>query len=206
MNSKIWVSSDLHWGHGNNCVGTSQWGDKSNCRPFNTVEEHDELLLKNINEVIAPEDTFYILGDFCVGSNSSYLKMKKLDAYRYYRNKINCDHIIYIRGNHSPSMKELKDLNNYQISITNCPIFEEVYDYYEFRHKKNFICMFHFPLRSWNHMSKGSYCLYGHQHSNSVFGRSMDVGVDSNDFKPYLLDDIIEKLKYNEIIKEGHHV
>lgn len=197
MSGKIWISSDLHMTHGNNIKGTSKWNDTSKCRPFNTVEEHDNTIINNINQVIEPEDVFYILGDFCVGSMESIQK-KKIEAYRYYRNLIKCEHIYYIRGNHSPSLKEFHELEK--------PIFESVHEYLEIRYKKSFICLFHYRMATWNSMSHGSYHCYGHSHSTGIYGRSMDIGVDSNNFKPWLLDDVIEKLKSNEILKEGHHV
>jgi len=198
INSKIYIMSDNHHGHSQIVRGTSSWEDKSGCRDFDTVEEHDKTILDNINGIVMPDDTLYILGDFCVGSSTSYLKMKKIEAYRYYRNLINCEHIHYIRGNHSPSLKEFNELEK--------PIFESVHEYLELRYKKNLIILFHYPILSFNSMSHGSYMLSGHQHSNRVHGRSMDIGVDSNNFKPYLIDDIIEKLRNNPIMKEGHHV
>lgn len=190
----LFCTSDLHLGHSNLCLGTSIWLDKSGCRPFQTVEEHDNTIINNINEKVRPNDRLLILGDFCVGSLSSS-GMKKYEAYQYYRNRINCEHIIYVRGNHSLSLDELQESN----------IFEEVYDYYEFKHNRKFVCAFHFPIHSWNNMSKGSYHIFGHEHGKRIYGRSMDVGVDSHNFQPYLLDDVLYFLKQNSILEEGHH-
>ena len=98
MTNKIWTCSDTHFNHYNLIKGTSSWKDKSNCRDFNFVEDHDNLLLENINNVVMPEDTLYHLGDFTVGSMP---KFNKVDAYYHFRNRIKCRNIIYVRGNHS---------------------------------------------------------------------------------------------------------
>lgn len=193
--SKIFVTSDTHWHHSNLCTGTTLWKEPENCRNFNTVEEHDGLLLENINSAIQPEDTLFHLGDFTVGSKSGPLKLNKSEAYVYFRNKINCKNIIYIRGNHSLKKQELRELG----------IFSSVHDYLEITYNKKLICMFHYPIHSWIEMAKGSFHLFAHEHSGRRRGRSMDVGLDGNNFKPWLLDDVIELLKQQPSLKEGHH-
>lgn len=191
----MFITSDNHFSHSQIIKGTSSWPDTSKCRDFETVEEHDTTILNNINEVVEPNDTLYILGDFSVGSNSGANPLKKKDAYIHYRGRINCNHIIYVRGNHSLEKNELRSLN----------IFEGVHSYYELRYKKQLICMFHYPILSWNSMQHGSLMLNGHSHSNDEIGRRKDIGVDSNNFKPYNLDDLIERLSKNPIVHEGHH-
>lgn len=185
----------MHFAHGNICRGTSTWSDKSGCRDFNTVEEHDNTILKNINLAIGLDDIFYVLGDFSVGSSSGSLKMDKIAAYEHYRRKIACNNIIYIRGNHSLSRDKLLKLG----------IFNEVYDYYELKYKQKLICMFHYPISSWNGMANGSLHTFAHLHSNLVRGRSMDIGLESNNFKPHKLDDVINFLSSQPILSEGHH-
>lgn len=193
--SKTFLCSDNHHGHSNLILGTSLWQDKSGCRNFQTVEEHDSTILDNINSVVQPEDTLWCLGDFSVGSRS--VGLSKEEAYIKYRNLIRCQDIKYIIGNHSLGKKRLRELG----------VFSEVHDYYELRYKKEFICMSHYPFFSWNSMSKGSYMLHGHVHSNPkrVVGRCCDVGLDGNNFKPYLLDDILEELRSQPVLTEGHH-
>lgn len=200
MSGKIWLVSDTHWLHSNICVGTSSWTDKSGCRNFQTLQEHDETILENLNSLVMPEDILFHLGDFSVGSKSSYLNCTKQEAYRHFRTKIKCNKIFYIRGNHSLPKYDLDNLG----------IFEDSFDYHEFRYKSNFIVMSHFPFRSWNYMSKSSIHCYGHCHhtnyKDSIYGRSMDIGVDGNNFKPWLLEDVIEVLSSQISLKEGHHI
>ena len=193
--SRVWITSDLHGGHSNLVYGCSQWSDKSGCRNFQTIEDHDATILQNINEAVAPEDTLWILGDFSVGSQS--MGLTKEEAYIKYRNLIRCKDIKYIIGNHSLKKRTLRELG----------IFSEVHDYYELKYKKSFICMSHYQFHTWNQMSKKSYMLFGHSHSNPkiVRGRSCDIGLDGNNFKPYLLDDILEELRSQPVLTEGPH-
>ena len=193
--SRIFISSDFHFSHRNLCVGTSLWPDKSGCRDFQTVEDHDATILNNINTLVMPEDTLWILGDFSVGSQS--MGLSKEQAYIKYRNLIRCKDIKYIVGNHSLNKKKLRELG----------IFSEVHDYYELMYKKKMICLMHYQIHTWNSMHKGSYHLFAHSHScpKIVRGRSCDIGLDGNNFKPYLLDDILDELSPNLKITEGHH-
>ncbi len=53
----IWFTSDLHLGHRNVIEFCN--------RPFQSVEEMDEMLIANWNAVVRPDDTIYALGDMC---------------------------------------------------------------------------------------------------------------------------------------------
>ena len=58
---EVWLSSDLHLGHQKEFLYVP--------RGFSSIEEHDEAIIDNINEVVAPEDTLYLLGDLMLGDN-----------------------------------------------------------------------------------------------------------------------------------------
>lgn len=193
--SRIFLTSDEHFSHSQIVRGTSTWEDKSGCRNFQTVQEHDSTILENINSVVRPEDTLWCLGDFSVGSRS--IGLSKEEAYIKYRSQIRCQDVKYIIGNHSLNKRRLRELG----------IFSEVHDYYELKYKKEMICLMHYPIDSWNEMSKSSYMFHGHIHSNprKTVGRRCDVGLDGNNFKPYLLDDILEELRSQPVLTEGHH-
>lgn len=87
----VYFLSDTHFGHDkirNYCN-----------RPFNSLIRMDSALLKNINSRVKINDTLYFLGDFCF-KKSSEAKNSKKNAFEYYRERINCKNIIFIRGNH----------------------------------------------------------------------------------------------------------
>jgi calcineurin-like phosphoesterase family protein len=55
----------------------------------------------------------------------------------------------------------------------------------------------HYPLKSWPASFHGSVNIFGHEHGvlTNLEPRQLDVGVDTNNFYPYSLEDVIKKLK-----------
>lgn len=195
----IWVSSDFHFSHKNYCRGTSNWPDKSKCRDFNTLEEMNNTIISNINSVVKENDELWVLGDFCFSG---------VDSYKL-RNKINCQNIHYVCGNHSNKHGQEYD------PVMSCgnrvsSLFKSYGYYAEIFYKKARIILFHYPIASWNEMSSGSIMLHGHTHRCPEDryvngGKSMDVGLDGNDLFPYNLDTIMDIMKDRPIKREGHH-
>ena len=80
--SKIFLTSDLHFGHDREFI----WGP----RGFASSEEHDKTIVANWNSVVSPEDIVYVLGDLMLGDN-----VKGTECI----NQLN-GNIYVIRGNH----------------------------------------------------------------------------------------------------------
>ena len=59
--------SDLHFGHANII--------RFDGRPFKNTDEMEETLVDNWNSVTQPEDTVYILGDFCWGKEPEWKRI-----------------------------------------------------------------------------------------------------------------------------------
>ena len=54
----------------------------------------------------------------------------------------------------------------------------------------------HFAMRVWPRSHHGMLHCYGHSHGKLPgWGRSMDVGVDTHDFYPYNIDEVVALLK-----------
>jgi calcineurin-like phosphoesterase family protein len=64
--SEVFFISDTHFGH----KGILSFPSTKPFRPFDTVEEHDEELVKRWNETVAPKDIVWHMGDFCFGKRN----------------------------------------------------------------------------------------------------------------------------------------
>ncbi len=59
-----WFISDTHFGH----VNILEYEKKA--RPFETVEEMNEVMIERWNSVVKPNDIIFHLGDFCFGRHN----------------------------------------------------------------------------------------------------------------------------------------
>lgn len=165
----IYFTADLHFGH-KNIISTKS-------RPFKTVEEMDETLIKNINSTCTKRDTLVILGDvaFKQSVDKTIEQLSRLTPK-----------LVLIRGNHDPR------------SLKNCV--EAMYDYFDITVYHRKVVLSHYPILEWDGFFRGSVHLHGHQHNYSDYNVRMrnldvlryDVGVDANDFMPVSIKQIFE--------------
>ena len=185
--ANIWFTADTHLGHGNIV--------KFCLRPFltppeferaredprgdwrvspETLERHDAGIIGAINAVVQPDDTLWVLGDFCKG---------KLAAAQAYRDRIACQNVNLVWGNHdhkSIGAAFGKAIDQGMVKVDGCKIW-----------------LNHFPMRSWHKSFHGSWHLYGHVHGRlqpederTPWLLTKDVGVDACDYRPVSLDDL----------------
>jgi len=170
---RTFVTSDLHLGHENIL---------RHCRrPFKTIEEMDSVIIERWNEIITERDQVYVLGDFSLGSPAvckSYLRQLRGRKF-------------LVRGNHD------------RVQGSTAPSeWDYVSAYCEVKHPSPVeesrdlkVVMFHFPIERWNGQHHGAVHLHGHSHCPVVSRRErhgrLDVGVDGNDFRPWLLQDAV---------------
>lgn len=172
----IFFTADSHVGHCNLCRGVSHWKDKSGCRYFNTVEEMNELILKNINDVVRVNDVLYHLGDFAWGDKAIF----------EFRSQIKCKNIHLIVGNHDGDILTRDKFK---------PLFKSITKINDIKINGQHIVLCHTPFASWNKKCHNSWHLYGHIHANPYpfdnrYDLSMNVGVDTNEFKPYSHEEV----------------
>lgn len=154
--------SDTHFGHANIL--------KYDQRPFGSIEEHDTVLINNINDTLRPGDTLWHLGDVAWSQQHAYTFFLRL------RSDVN---VRVLRGNHDNRW------NGY-------PVHGDVAEIKINNHK---FFLSHYPHLSWPNRYHGALHLFGHVHGNTQgVGRSMDVSANMIGYKPISADEVIQKL------------
>lgn len=210
----LFFCSDPHYSHPNIVRGTSTFEDKSRLRDFDTVEEHNEALLRGINSRVKENDILFCLGDW---------SFRGKGMVEEFRNKIVCKNIHLILGNHDDHIRSNEDLQK---------LFSSVSDYKEIqvswenpddpngKYLRQDIVMCHYAMRVWRGSHKGSYMLHGHSHgtleemsiitSNPTWigdqyfiknYRTMDVGFDCHpEFSPFSFEEVRNKMAGRDVI------
>ena len=176
----IFFTADLHLGHKNII--------KHCDRQFSSVNEMDEHLITVWNSHVQPDDSVYIIGDFIFRSTVSPTNyLSRLNGKKH-----------LLLGNHDTNWIKKVDLTKH---------FATVDRFLEISDGQHHITLCHYPLMSWNRMSKGGYMIHGHIHNNrnafyfpmlKQMPNLLNAGVDINEFSPVTLDELV---KNNEIFK-----
>jgi calcineurin-like phosphoesterase family protein len=162
----IYFTADTHFGHTNIIKHCN--------RPFKSGTQMDRALLAEINTVVGKDDTLYVLGDFAWRNADLYLQ------------KIACDHVHLIIGNHDKH-SECFETEQYWLYLRLTKLY-----------------LSHYPHVSWPMKSHHAIHLYGHTHGtiedelDKIWpGRhSMDVGVDNvyrlfGRYRPISLNEVL---------------
>lgn len=175
----LFFTSDTHFGHDR---------IREYCqRPFNSLEEMDNTLIKRWNERVKPDDMVIFLGDFCFRSNKEERGEGVHHKWKYYRKQLNGE-IVFVRGNHDNNNSLNTKINSLMIEIGG----------------KNIYCT-HDPA---NDEDLWTYNLCGHVHEkwktkkyvyNDFPTYIINVGVDMHNFYPVSATEIIET--FNEMEK-----
>jgi calcineurin-like phosphoesterase family protein len=192
--TKVFITSDVHFNH----LRILQYcphrgGPETN---WDKVALMNELIIKNWNSVVFPDDEVYILGDVAMGQiEKAPALISRLNGTKY-----------LVKGNHDKTLtKEQPDGSRYSDGL-----FEWVKEVHEMSFavdgKKHMLFMSHYPHASWNGMNKGAIMLHGHLHGGKceVTGRIMDVGMDTNNLSPYTLDEVVRKMLTVNVIRDHH--
>jgi calcineurin-like phosphoesterase family protein len=172
----VFLIADTHFGH-KNILTFTNW-DGSKVRPFETVEEMDETMVKNWNEIVKPNDKTYHLGDVGIAKKSIEI-MSRLNGTK-----------ILIRGNHD--IFKLKDY---------LPYFKDIRG----SHKIDNFILSHIPIHPdslTNRWCEGN--IHGHYHNNIVMNgdiedyRYFNVSVERIDFKPIPLEEVFRRMRNNQ--------
>ena len=191
-----------HYGHKNICRGVTDWRTKDgkipidSTRDFASIDHMNDTIVNNINKVVGQKDILIHNGDWSFGG---------FENIRKFRERIICENVYLVHGNHDHHIKNNRD--NIQ------ELFIETFDYLEIEYDKKTFVLMHYPLLSWNSISRGFIHLFGHLHSSPEnkfkAGKSMDIGIDTHvDFRPYSIDEInllMNKRPIGFNIGDDHH-
>ena len=174
---KIWLTSDLHFGHDREFI----WGP----RGFKNVDEMNEAIIKNWNTAVAPEDEVYVLGDLMLGDNETGIKMiKQLKGT-----------IHIVLGNHDTKARVEMYQECYNVAdIQYATVIKfKGYSFY----------LSHYPTITSNLEKEfGKHCLinlFGHTHQETNFYNGLPfcyhIGLDSHNCTPITIDQVLEDIK-----------
>lgn len=136
MSSKFYIS-DWHYGH-KNCLSFDN-------RPFFTVSEMNEELVKRWNSVVSRGDIVYVLGDmFWCNSSEAVPVLDMLNGQKF-----------LIRGNHDKSSDGAFVKR-----------FVKITEYMEVEDSGRNVVLCHYPIPCFKNHFYGWYHLYGHVHNS----------------------------------------
>ena len=174
---KIFLCSDWHFNHDRDFV----W----QARGFSNVDEMNAAIVARHNEVVAPDDDVYVLGDLMLGKNDGTNLIEQMNG------KL---HIIL--GNHDSPIKieKYKQLSNV-VDINWAT---------SFRYRKYFFYLSHYPSITSNpddnkSLHQKTINIFGHTHSNEIFYNNIsymyNVAMEAHNCYPVNIDDAIEEMK-----------
>ena len=203
LSVRRWFTSDTHLGHSNIIMYSNREQFqipgvpyKNKYRTYEShpdIDLHDDTIISNINDAVSKDDILYHLGDF---------SFKGKTRIKEYRQRISCDNIILIIGNHDQYRIKPKDdikkiQNNYK------DIFSDIQFYSEVEIGSYPFFLTHIPVYDDESipdpmMYKNPANIHGHIHTinNPLFYQKgsiacLDVGVDNFRFKPVSENEIL---------------
>lgn len=194
--SKVWFSADSHFGHKN----IINYCD----RPFDSVDEMDAELIENWNEVVAPEDDVYYLGDFSL----DFRRVRQVVPLL--RGKIHLvagNHDLCHSSHSSSSVYSQRYKDAGFTTVSQNGILEIA--------GERVLCN-HLPYYSLDDPDtryqelkpndEGQWLLHGHVHQRwKIKNRQINVGVDVWDFYPVGLDAVIDLIECESSENENWH-
>lgn len=155
----VYFTADNHFGHKRILI-------LGKGRPFSSIEEMEETMIKNWNSVVQKGDRIYYLGDFSWSEDQGRIDriLRKLKGEKF-----------LISGNHDSK------------AVIRSSYWSQVWQYRELKIEGQKIILCHYPFEEWNGSWRNSWHLHGHCHGNLPVRQDLkrlDIGVDCYDFTP----------------------
>lgn len=183
----IWFTADHHIGH-RNILAFDR-------RPFSDLENQTRILISQHNEVVAPDDTVFFVGDYAMGDINKSLKHVK----RFFGKK------ILVCGNHDRPFKK----NNLSRSFWRQKYIEA--GFVDVIYRADFkidneikLTLSHFPFKGNDRGERikyeesrvednGQWLIHGHVHTLwRQKGRQINVGLPVWNYYPVSMNTILE--------------
>jgi calcineurin-like phosphoesterase family protein len=185
----LFMTSDTHFGHDR---------IRDLCgRPFDSVDEMNEFMVRKWNETVKSTDTVIHLGDVALGKIAESLPIVgRLNGIKF-----------LCPGNHDRIFSGEKEKQRVRFLPEYRKVFDEIMpEISEMSIGGRRVVISHFPYTGDSHgvdrhadkrpIDNGLPLIHGHVHDSWKFnGRMFNVGVDKNDFRPVSEDEIVEWLK-----------
>jgi len=181
-------------------------------RPFKNVLEMNEEIRDRHNKVFEKDAIVFNLGDALLiprrdgkSNDTDYTRQAESLLSTFNGN------VYYLPGNHENHMDLIRRHWRIMPQLYEVRIEDE-----DTETLRQSIVMCHYALRTWNKAHHGAWHVYGHSHGGLMNDNgemmqdnphtlSMDVGVDSNDYYPFLYEDIKAHMATKIFRPTDHH-
>lgn len=166
---KSFFLSDTHFSH-NNILNFKDENEKL-IRPFKTIEEHDELIIENINKRVRSVDRIYLMGDVVIHCKAMSIL-----------NRINGRKVL-IKGNH-----DIFALKYYT------PYFQDIRAYKVF--PEYGIVFSHIPIHPGQLVGRFKLNCHGHLHHKVIDDiKYMNLCCEHLNYNPIEMEEILDQKK-----------
>jgi len=197
----IYFTSDQHFYHENVIKYCN--------RPFSSVEEMNQILIKNWNNTVGPDDIVYCLGDFSMAFRSVEMFSQALNGVKYLvpGNHDFCHSYHKKSRNEEGRQKWIQKYTDNGWTVLPEQTILELPDV-------GTINLCHFPYvadvdyndkySKWRLNDDGNWLICGHVHQNwKVYNNMINVGVDVWDFKPVSIEEISKIILTHKVVQRA---
>lgn len=191
--NKLFFASDYHFCHANVI--------KYDERPFSSVDEMNDELVRRWNNKVSDDDIVMYLGDFCFNPHRAQEFLDKLNGQ-----------IHFILGNHD----RLKDI----LRLKGLASVSDKKDIYvkddNAQRGYQHMVLFHYAILQWEKSHHGSIHIHGHSHQSMYKNpemawyykrRVLDAGCNGWNYEPFSYNEALDRVKNNLVsVNIDHHV
>jgi calcineurin-like phosphoesterase family protein len=171
----VLITADEHYGHKMIC----SYSD----RPFENPDAMEEALVGFHNEESNERGLTIHVGDSCFGRMPDLLRIAQRLVGRH----------LFMDGSHDEALRELATEGIPEDMKEKIGFLPKLY---EFKFEGRKITLNHYKMDKFYCSHHGAFHLYGHSHGHAPSeGRSMDIGVDTNGYRPYHLRAVLKELE-----------